>query len=164
MTTPRWVPETLHEHGVAFEELHHADAYTAQELAHREHCSGHHVAKVVVAIADGQPILIVVPASRRVLLDEARQALNAAEIRLATEAEMAKVFPDCQPGAVPPLRHWPEVAVLMDRSLESSETILFNAGTHTDALRVRFYDWYRLVNPLVGLFSEAEHPATDPQA
>lgn len=164
MVSPRWVHDTLTEGRVAYEDLHHVTAYTAQELAHREHCSGHHVAKVVVAIADGQPILVVVPASRRVLLEEARKALDAVQIRLATEAEIAKTFPDCETGAVPPLRHWGGVAVLMDHTLESSETILFTAGTHVDAIRMRFRDWYRLVNPLPGLFSEPESVMPSPEA
>jgi Ala-tRNA(Pro) deacylase len=156
MAAPQWVHETLDEHRIAYENLHHAEAYTAQELAHREHCSGHHVAKVVVAIADGVPLLVVVPASRHVLLEEVRTALDAAEVRLATEAEIAKTFPGCELGAVPPLRHWGDVAVLMDHALETSQTIVFTAGTRADAIRVRFYDWYRLVNPLVGLFSEPD--------
>jgi Ala-tRNA(Pro) deacylase len=64
MATPMWIRKMLELRGIAFEEMHHPEAYTAQEVAQREHFSGHHVAKVVVVIADGRPVELILPASR----------------------------------------------------------------------------------------------------
>jgi Ala-tRNA(Pro) deacylase len=153
MATPEWVRKVLRMRGVPFEELHHREAFTAQEVAHLEHFSGHRVAKVVV-LADGRPVELVLPAARQVRLDRVRAALGAGEVRLATEEEMAKFFTDCEVGAVPPLRHWQGVDVLMDRSLEVEGDILFQAGTHADAVRLSFRDWYALVRPQGASFSE----------
>jgi Ala-tRNA(Pro) deacylase len=144
----------LQRRGVPFEELQHPAVYTAQAVAGREHVSGHRVAKVVVVMADGRPVELILPASRHVNLDHVRTVLHAHEIRLATEEEMEKVFTDCEVGAVPALRHWKDVGVLMDRSLNVEGDILFQAGTHADAIRLRFRDWYELVNPQVASFSE----------
>jgi Ala-tRNA(Pro) deacylase len=144
----------LERRGIRFEELHHPEAYTAQEVCQREHVTGHRFAKVVVVIADGQPVELVLPASRHVDLDRARTVLHAHDIRLATEAEMEKFFTDCEVGAVPALRHWQGVDVLMDRSLDVEGDIVFQAGTHADAIRVNFRDWYEMVNPQVGGFTE----------
>jgi Ala-tRNA(Pro) deacylase len=154
MATPEWVRKVLRLRGVLFEELHHPQAFTAQEVAHLEHFSGHRVAKVVVVLADGRPVELVLPAARQVRLDRVRVLLGAEEVRLATEEEMAKFFTDCEVGAVPPLRHWPGVDVLMDRALEVEGDILFQAGTHADAVRLNFRDWYAMVRPQVGSFSE----------
>ena len=154
MATPEWVRKVLQLRGVPFEELRHPQAFTAQEVAHQEHFSGHRVAKVVVVMADGQPVELVLPAARQVRLDRVRALLGAAEVRLATEEEMAQFFTDCEVGAVPPLRHWPGVDVLIDRSLEVGGDILFQAGTHADAVRLNFRDWYKLVRPQVGSFTE----------
>lgn len=154
MATPEWVRKVLRLRGVRFEELHHSEVYTAQEVAHLEHISGHRVAKVVVVMADGRPVELVLPATRQVRLDRVRALLGAAELRLATEKEMAKFFTDCEVGAVPPLRHWQGVDVLMDQSLEVEGDILFQAGTHADAVRLNFHDWYALVRPQVASFSE----------
>jgi Ala-tRNA(Pro) deacylase len=140
--------------GIPFEELHHTEAYTAQEVAQREHISGHRVAKVVVALADGRPVELILPASRHVNLTQVRTVLHAHEIRLATEAEMEKCFTDCEVGAIRALRHWKDVDVLMDRSLNVEGPILFQAGTHADAVRLNFRDWYEMVNPQVVAFSE----------
>jgi Ala-tRNA(Pro) deacylase len=154
MATPTWIHKTLQARGIPFRELHHAEAYTAQQVAHREHFSGHRVAKVVVAMADGRPVELVLPASRHVDLDRLPEVLDAGEVRLATEEEMGKCFPDCEVGAVPPLRHWQGVDVLMDRSLKVDGPILFQAGTHQDAVRMDFRDWCDVVNPEVATFSE----------
>jgi Ala-tRNA(Pro) deacylase len=154
MATPFWVKKMLELRGIPFEELHHPQVYTAQEVAQLEHVSGHRVAKVVVVMADGRPVELVLPASRHVLLDRVKAVLNAREVRLATEDEMGKYFTDCEVGAIPPLRHWQDVAVLMDHSLTVEGDILFQAGTHQDAVRLNFRDWYELVNPQVATFSQ----------
>jgi Ala-tRNA(Pro) deacylase len=154
MATAAWVRDELDQRGVTYEELHHSDAYTAQEVAQREHVSGHRVAKVVGVMADGRPVELVLPASRRVSLDRAREVLGAGEVRLATEDELARHFPGCEPGAIPALRHWPGVDVVMDGHLLCGGDILLLGGTHRDAVRVRFDDWFALVNPRVELLSE----------
>jgi Ala-tRNA(Pro) deacylase len=154
MATPLWIRKVLELRGIPFEELRHPEAYTAQEVAQREHVSGHRVAKVVVVMADGRPVELILPASRQVNLDKARTVLHAHEFRLATEEEMEKAFTDCEVGAIPALRHWKGVDVLMDRSLNVEGDILFQAGTHADAIRLNFRDWYEMVNPQVATFSE----------
>jgi len=112
------------------------------------------VAKVVVAMVDGRPVELILPASRRVNLERARTVLHAHDIRLAPEAEMEKYFTDCEVGAIPALPHWKGVDVLMDRSLNVDGDILFQAGTHADAIRLNFRDWYELVKPQVVTFSD----------
>jgi Ala-tRNA(Pro) deacylase len=154
MTTTAWVKDMLKRQGVPFEERHHTEAFTAQTVAQREHMSGHRVAKVVVVLADGRPVELILPASRRVTLDCVRALLGARQVRLATEDEMAQYFADCDRGAIPALRHWEGVEVLMDKALQTSGDILFQAGTHCDAVRMRFDDWFKMVGPRVERFSE----------
>src|SRR5437763_45727 len=81
----------------------------AQKLAQVEHISGHRVAKVVIAMADGLPVELILPATRRVCLEKLRKVLGAWDVRLASETEMEDFFPGCEVGAVPPLDHWPGV-------------------------------------------------------
>ena len=153
MATATWIKTELEEKGLPFEELQHAEAYTAQAVAQREHISGHRVAKVVVVMADGRPVQLILPASRRVDLERVRSLLDVGHIRLATEYEIAAQFPDCEVGAIPAWRHWPGVEVLMDDSLREHRDILFQAGTHCDAVHMGFDDWFRMVQPFVGQFS-----------
>src|SRR5262249_43166097 len=106
MAAATWIREELDRRGIAYQELHHPDAFTAQEVAQREHCSGHRVAKVVGVVADGRPVEVVLPASRRVDLERVRDLLGAKEARLASEEELGRCFTDCELGAIPALRHW----------------------------------------------------------
>jgi Ala-tRNA(Pro) deacylase len=147
----------LEQRGVAYDELHHRVAFTAQEVAQSEHVSGHRLAKVVVVMADSRPVELILPASRRVVLDRVAKLLDADHVRLASEAEMDRIFTDCQTGAIPPLRHWKGVAVLMDASMSNARDLVFQAGTHEDAIRLRFPDWLALVNPRVECFAEPDH-------
>jgi Ala-tRNA(Pro) deacylase len=88
------------------------------------------------------------------MLERVRQLLGAGEVRLASEEELQEHFPDCELGAIPALRHWRGVDVLMDGHLSRSGDILIQAGTHCDAIRMRFDDWFALVDPRVEMFSE----------
>jgi Ala-tRNA(Pro) deacylase len=154
MATATWVREELDRHGIAYQELHHDDAYTAQEMAQREHISGHRVAKVVCVVTDGRPVELILPASRRVRLDWVGDRLRAREVRLATEDELGRYFNDCELGAIPALRHWRGVEILMDGHLRCPGEIFILGGTHRDALRMRFDDWFEMVQPRVELLSE----------
>src|SRR3954453_1473864 len=133
MATATWVREELDRRGGPYEELHHADAYTAQQVAQAEHVSGHRVAKVVCVMVDGRPVEVVLPASRRGNLDLVRQVRRANNVRLASEEEVAQHFNDCEVGAIPALRHWRGVDVIMDGHLCCGGDILIQAGTHRDA-------------------------------
>lgn len=161
MATATWIRNELDQRGITYQELHHPDAYTAQQVAEYEHVSGHRVAKVVCVLADGRPVELVLPASRRVMLDWVGQLLGAREVRLASEDELQRCFTDCEPGAIPALRHWGDVDVLMDGYLRVAGDILIQGGTHQDAVRMRFEDWFDLVRPRVELLSEPVQPSPE---
>lgn len=161
MATATWIRNELDQRGIAYEELHHPDAFTAQQVAEFEHVSGHRVAKVVCVMADGRPVELVLSASRRVMLDWVGQLLGARKVRLATEDELERFFTDCEPGAIPALRHWRDVDVIMDGYLRLDGDILIQAGTHRDAVRMRFDDWFELVRPRVELLSEPAQPSPE---
>lgn len=148
MSVIPWVKEGLQQAGVLFEEIHHPTTYTAQRLAQEEHVSGHQVLKVVLAVTDRGPIQLVLPASRRVSFDRVTEIVGGQYARLATEEEMARTMSDCQLGAAPPMRHW-DFELWMDRSVGQHEFVLFHGGTHQDAVRMHFDDWYRLAKPRV---------------
>jgi Ala-tRNA(Pro) deacylase len=135
--------------GIRFEEVHHPGP---------EDVKGQRVAKTVVVMADGRPVTLVLPTNRQVALGRVCDILGAEEARLANDEEMARLFPECEPGAIAPLRHW-DVPVLMDRSLYGEGDIVIQAGKHDDAIRLKFRDWYDMVRPRIALFSEPLEPA-----
>jgi Ala-tRNA(Pro) deacylase len=160
MATTTWIQNALKERGVAYEEQHHPEVFTAQQVAQCEHISGHRLAKVVVVLADGRPIELILPASRRVALARLAAILGTRDVRLASEREMEQIFNDCETGAIPPLRHWKDVALLMDATMRVAGDIVFQAGTHQDSIRLRFDDWFAFVNPRVESFTDLENTAS----
>jgi Ala-tRNA(Pro) deacylase len=144
--------EYLRGEGVAFESGRHPEAFTSQEVAAAEHVPGRMLAKVVVVTDDGDMAMLVVPSHHHVDLEQASAAIGR-RVRLATEKEFAPAFPDCDPGAMPPFGNLYDVPVYADRALTENETIVFQAGTHTDTMSIRYADFERLARPTVATFS-----------
>src|SRR5207253_9003471 len=96
------VQDCLDQQGVHYRLSRHDTTYTAQDLAAAEHVPGRKVIKPVIIKADGQFVMCAVPASHRIDLDTLRSQLQANEIELADETELAKIFCECELGAAPP--------------------------------------------------------------
>jgi Ala-tRNA(Pro) deacylase len=143
----------LRDHQVPFQVQHHARVYTAQEIAASEHIPGKMLAKVVIVKADENLVMLALPASYRVHESRLQDVLGAQAVRLAREDEFASAFPDCEVGAMPPFGNLYGVPVVVDRSLAEDETIVVQAGTHTDTLSLRYADFARLVEPRVAEFT-----------
>jgi Ala-tRNA(Pro) deacylase len=93
--------------------------------------------------------LIVVPASRLVDFQEVRLTLGLTHARLATEAEVGELFPDCELGAMPPMGNLYGMPVYLDSTLAEEEVIAFNAGTHRDVVHMHTDEYRALVHPMV---------------
>lgn len=138
----------LERNGIAYELHVHPRTYTAQGLAHAEHVSGYQIAKPVVVKSKSGFAMCVLPAPRHLDLRAAGEVLQE-EVRLATEAEMASLFPDCDLGAQPPIGPMFNLKTIMDSGLREDDHLIMQAGTHTEAVRVRRTDWEKLCSPLV---------------
>ena len=142
----------LDELGVHYRLSRHDEAYTAQDLAAAEHVSGREVIKPVVVQADGQLVMCALPASYRVDLDELRAQLQANHVKIADEAKLSEMFPDCELGAAPPIGRLYGMPTIMDESLFADEKVMFQAGTHCDAVTMSLADYRRVAMPEVAYF------------
>jgi Ala-tRNA(Pro) deacylase len=134
---------------VAYEVLTHPVAFTAQQLAAVQHVKGKQLAKVVVARGGSEFIMIVSPAPYHVGLQRARAVTGRQDLEIAHESEFASLFAGCEPGAMPPFGNLYNVPVWVDESLAQDEEIVFNACTHTEAIKMKYSDFARLVHPTV---------------
>jgi len=139
----------LDSHHAEYSLSAHPNAFTAREVAVAEHLPAREVAKSVVIFGDGEYYMIVLPANRLLDFREARLALGLSQVRLATEEELSKLFPDCELGAQPPVGSLYNLPVYLDSSLASEDTIAFNAGTHQEVVHMRTADYRQMVRPLV---------------
>jgi Ala-tRNA(Pro) deacylase len=157
MPIPRSIEHFLGDQHVPYAVLPHRPAYTAQEEAALAHVPGTQWAKTVACIADGRTILAVVPASSIVDLDRLRDVMGARDIRLASEREFEPLYPECELGAMPPLGPLYGQQVFLERDLTDRDEIVFDAGSHSEAVKLRYDDFERVVHPTVGDFARTRH-------
>ena len=102
---------------------------------------------------DGKMALAVLPASFRVNLDLLKQTTGAESIELATEDEFRDRFPGCDVGAMPPFGNLYDMPVYVSEVLAEDDEIAFNAGSHTELIRLAYADFERLAQPKVLAFT-----------
>jgi Ala-tRNA(Pro) deacylase len=134
----------------------HAPAYTGLEVADADRLPARNLAKAVVYRGDNGYGILLLRADYLVDFAEVQRLLGLKKIRLATETELANLFPDSELGAMPPFGNPFELPMLIDEGLAAAEFIAFNAGTHRDVIHMSFEDFVALVNPLIGRFAVAQ--------
>ena len=150
----RRLQEYLDRHDVHYEVLGHEEAYTAPEIAHTLHVSGKMLAKVVMIQADQRLVMAVLPATWTIDFARLKKTLRARHVRLATEEEFTGLFPDCDIGTMPPFGNLYDVPVYVDTLLAEDEEIVFDAGTHSRAFKLRYPDFAHLVHPILAEFHQ----------
>ncbi len=145
----RKLREFLDSHAVRYFVVSHSPAYTAQEIAASAHVPGKELAKTVIVSFDGKMAMVVLPASRQLDFELLRKLTAARKVELADEKEFADLFPECEIGAMPPFGNLYGMDVYVSEELEDDDEIAFNAGAHTELLRLSYENYKRLVHPKV---------------
>ena len=109
--------------------------------------------KALSCFGDGEPIQAVVQADRKVDLGRLAFLGGMTEVRLASDAELRWLYPDCERGAMPPLGPVYRQRVFVDRALAFTQEIAFNGGTHRDAIVMRYEDFTAIAHPMVGFIA-----------
>lgn len=145
--------EFLDSHGVKYVSMIHSTAYTAQEIAAASHIRGRELAKTVILKISGKMAMAVLPASYKVDIDVLKKHSGAEKVELATEDEFKDRFPGCELGAMPPFGNLYDMEVYVAEKLKENEEIAFNAGSHSELIKVSYKDFEKLVKPKVLRFS-----------
>ena len=138
-----FVTEHLEWRGVDYEVAEHARAVTSMEEAGALGITADEVVKTVMLATDRGPALVVVPASRRLDLRLAREAVGDHAARLASEDELQRSFSECELGALPPLGSLLGAPVFVDPEVLEHDTVIFAAGTQTQSIKARCADLFR---------------------
>ncbi|MDB6031454.1 MAG: prolyl-tRNA synthetase [Verrucomicrobiales bacterium] len=147
------VKNFLEKENVCYSTILHSPAFTAQESSESAHISGKAFAKTVIVEIDGKSAMAVLPADRRVDLDDLREITGSSSAHMASEAQMKSLFPDCEIGAMPPLGNLYGMEVYVAPALAQSGEIVFNAGSHTELIKMRFADFERVAQPRILSFT-----------
>ena len=147
------VKEYLDQNDIKYVSIKHSRAFTAQEIAASAHIHGKKVAKTVVIKVDGKLAFAVLPATYKVDFDLLKGALGTDDVRLSNEQEFKDKCPGCEVGAMPPMGNLFNIDTYVAASLVEDEQIAFNAGTHTELIKMNYTDYEELVNPKLIRFS-----------
>ena len=137
-----YVFDYLQGRGAVFTVIPHPTAEIAGSDERALPFSDDEVVRTVVVMADFGPALMVVPASGHLDLDLAAEATADPGARLANERELARAFPDYEPGALPPLSMLLLAPMFVDPAVAERETIVFAAGRQDVSIRMATQDLF----------------------
>jgi Ala-tRNA(Pro) deacylase len=143
----------LDDNRVKYVTIKHSPAFTAMEVAAAAHVPGKELAKTVIVKLDGRMAMAVLPASHRIVFDMLTQATGVRRAELTDEREFAALFPECEPGAMPPFGNLYGMDVLVADTLAEDEEIAFNACSHSELVRMPYKEFARLAQPKVLKFT-----------
>lgn len=145
--------EYLDQNDSTYQVSRHVPVFTAQQMAAAEHISGMNVAKPVVIKAEDMFYMCVLPACCKIDLNVLQRHLGVDQVDLATESEMADIFPECPIGAEPPFGGLYGLLTFMDTRLADDEYIIFQSGTHEDSVQMDTQEFIKLAQPRILSFS-----------
>lgn len=137
----------LDEHHIKYDMIQHDAAFTAQETAAAAHVPGKELAKTVIVKMDNQLAMVLMPAHVYINMQMLKDLTGVKDVDLATEADFRESFPECELGAMPPFGNLYNLDVYASRRLEDDKEIVFNAGNHSELIRLSWGDFLKLVNP-----------------
>jgi Ala-tRNA(Pro) deacylase len=149
----RKLREYLDTQRVKYVVISHSPAYTSPEIAASAHIPGRELAKTVMVKLDDRLAMAVLPSSQQVDFDLLQSVARVRGAALATEKEFTDRFPECEVGAMPPFGNLYGMDVFVSAELGKDEEIAFNAGSHTELVRMAYSDFERLVQPKVVRFA-----------
>ena len=130
----------------------HPVVYTAQEIAAAQHVPGRRLAKCVLVKTNHGPVLAVLPAVCLIDFKKLKAVLGTTSVSIGKEADIKQLFPDVEVGAMSPFGNLYGVPVVVDRELSEAGEIVFNAGSHTDTIKMRYQDFAKAAKPKTGAF------------
>lgn len=139
----------LNEHKVHYDTIDHPLAYSARETSHVSHISERSLAKTVIVFVGNKMAMVVLGANDTVDFKNLRENLHENDISLATEKDFSRSFKDCEVGAMPPFGNLYNMDVYVEKSLANNKEIAFNAGSHTEIIKLAWQDFKKLVNPKI---------------
>jgi Ala-tRNA(Pro) deacylase len=146
------LPDYLAGQQINFETILHPPAFSAQKRAKRLRLPGRHVAKSVLLRGPEGFLLAVLPATRQIDTSRLAEILRG-PVRLATNAEIADVFRDCEWGVVSSFGAVYGLVVMLDETLDANDWIVFETTSRFEAVRMRCGDYERIERPRRACFS-----------
>ena len=137
----------LQDHKIAYEVMSHNKTGCSSLTAEASHVPGECLAKGVILRKDGGYMMAILPASRHVALAEVGHSLDQ-PVGLASEEEIAGLFPDCEEGAVPAIAMAYGLDGVVDDAFDGLKDIYIEGGDHRTLLHLKGRQFRKLMKDL----------------
>ncbi|RKZ56955.1 MAG: aminoacyl-tRNA deacylase [Gammaproteobacteria bacterium] len=125
----------LVKHRISYDTISHGYSHSSLHAAHSANIPAQKMVKTVILEDDRGYVMALVPANHYVKINELNMLLNR-HMGLATETELAHLFTDCEPGAIPPVGAAYGMTTVVDKNLDDCNDVYIEAGNHTDLLHI----------------------------
>lgn len=141
----------LDEAGAQYEVLPHEHTESAADEARALGLSPDEVAKTLVVKTPDGYVRCVLPGSCRIELRKVGDLVQASKkkVHLASEDDLARDYGEFELGAVPPFGGSRGDPVIVDRRVAERESVVLEAGTHDESLRIATSDLVALTKAQV---------------
>jgi Ala-tRNA(Pro) deacylase len=119
----------LASRGVAYDLVPHHRTMSSMRTAQECHIPADCLAKAVVLLDDDGYFLAVLPASHHLHFADLENQGHW-PVRMATEEEIERLFPDCAMGAVPPVAAAYGLKAVVDEAITEVPDVYFEGGDH----------------------------------
>jgi Ala-tRNA(Pro) deacylase len=132
------VKRALDEGGAHYELLQHAHTESALDEAKALGVDPAEVGKTLVLRVPEGYVRALVPANCRVDVRKVREVVGGGKkhVHLATEDDLTREYPEFDLGAVPPVGGRRQDPVILDRRLAERESVVVEAGSHDESVRI----------------------------
>ncbi len=148
-TTPRVLLDELEAASVPYEVIPHRHTDTALEEAEALGIEAFRVAKTIILSTPDGFVRAVLPACEHLDLAKARDVVGSDHVEFASEEVVAGLYPEYEPGAVPPFTGTTGDVVFVDGRLDKSQFVVLAAGTHDESVSVKISDLVAATNALL---------------
>lgn len=132
--------EYLEKKGIPFEAIAHDKAFTTIDEARAIGIDAHQVVKTLLLDTKSGHRLVVIPGDRRLDMRLVEETVGDRHAHLATEQEIERDYPGFELGCLPPLGGLLDAPVFVDGEILRQETVVFAAGSQTEAVKARTED------------------------
>lgn len=147
------IQQKLNNLGIKFELEEHEPVLTSQEAAKVRGVPEDQGAKALVMLADKQPIMLVLPGSKKADTKALKATYGYKDVEMAPK-ELVEKTTNVQIGGVPPFGSLFGLTTYVDESLGKNKQISFNAGDRAKSITITYEDYIRAEQPEIGSFAK----------
>jgi nondiscriminating aspartyl-tRNA synthetase len=148
------IRDLLDSNKIGYQVFEHEAVFTSEQAAKVRGTELKQGAKALVMFGDDKPLMVVLPANLKVDTTQFKKENKVKDLRMASAEEVEKLT-STKVGAVPPFGNLFNLPLFVDKKMGENEEVAFNAGEHTKSIKMKYADFEKVTNPVIGNYSSA---------